>query len=158
VTADTCIIETASPEETEGLGRAVAAMMPHGVVALRGDLAAGKTCFVRGMAQCFGASPMVHSPTFTLINEYGQHKKLFHFDLYRLSGPYEVEDLGATELFASGALCAVEWADRAEVLLPALRLDVQFEHAGDDRRRVTFINCGALPPGWELNLQQAQVS
>ena len=141
-------METASPEETERLGQVIAAILPRGVVALRGDLAAGKTCFVRGMAQYFGASPAVHSPTFTLINEYGEERKLVHFDLYRLRGAYEVEDLGTTELFESEALCAVEWADRAESLLPAERLDVLFEHAGEDRRTVSFVNRGILPEGW----------
>ena len=144
MSADVCVIETSSPEETEALGRKIAAIMTRGVIALRGDLASGKTCFVRGMAQHFSAMPIVHSPTFTLINEYGAERKLYHFDLYRLSGPYEVEDLGATELFASDALCAVEWADRAEDLLPPQRLDILFEHAGDDRRRVTITNRGAL--------------
>lgn len=139
-----CVIETSSPEETEGLGRRIAATMTSGVVALRGDLASGKTCFVRGMAQHFSATPIVHSPTFTLINEYGAERKLYHFDLYRLNGAYEVEDLGATELFASDALCAVEWADRAEILLPPVRIDILFEHAGNDRRRVTITNRGVL--------------
>ena len=140
MSVDTCVIETSSPEETESLGRKIAAIMDRGVIALRGDLASGKTCFVRGLAQHFSATPIVHSPTFTLINEYGAEHKLFHFDLYRLNGPYEVEDLGATELFSSDALCAVEWADRAEILLPAQRLDILFEHAGEDRRRVTITN------------------
>lgn len=148
MTPETCVIETASPGETERLGGTIAAIMPRGVVALRGDLASGKTCFVRGMAQHFEASRAVHSPTFTLINEYGLDRKLYHFDLYRLNGPYEVEDLGAAELFASDALCAVEWADRAEPLLPARRVDVLFEHLGNDRRRVTFTNRELLAKGW----------
>lgn len=141
---DVCVIETSSPEETEALGRKIAAIMDRGVIALRGELASGKTCFVRGLAQHFSTTPIVHSPTFTLINEYGAERKLYHFDLYRLGGPYEVEDLGATELFTSDALCAVEWADRAEILLPPQRLDILFEHAGEDRRRVTITNHGAL--------------
>lgn len=155
--ADNFVIETSSPEETERLGKSVAEIMPRGVAALRGDLASGKTCFVRGMAQQFGASLAVHSPTFTLINEYGQDRRLYHFDLYRLSGPYEVEDLGAAELFASDALCAVEWAERAEALLPAQRLDVLFEHLGDDRRRVTLTDRGVLAEGWVELLRSRMV-
>lgn len=158
VIADTRVVETRSPEDTENLGRAIAAMLTRGVVALRGELASGKTCFVRGMAQCFAASPIVHSPTFTLINEYGQDRKLYHFDLYRLSGPYEVEDLGATELFGADAVCAVEWAERAEALLPPERLDVTFEHLGDDLRRVTFTNRGVLSRGWAERLGCARSS
>ena len=150
---DNLSIETESPEETERLGQIVAAIMPRGVIALRGDLAAGKTCFVRGMAKHFGASPAVHSPTFTLINEYGEERKLVHFDLYRLRGAYEVEDLGTTELFESDLLCAVEWADRAEELLPAARLDVLFEHAGEDKRRITFTNRNVLGGDWRVLLE-----
>jgi len=148
VSKDSLTIETVSPEETERLGRAIAALMPRGVVALRGDLASGKTCFVRGMAQHLGAPLAVHSPTFTLINEYGNERKLYHFDLYRLRGPYDVEDLGSTELFEADALCAVEWAERAEGLLPDTRVDISFQHAGDDRRRITITNHGLLDPGW----------
>ena len=153
MSANVCVIETSSPEETEGLGRKIAAIMMRGVIALRGDLASGKTCFVRGMAQHFSATPIVHSPTFTLINEYGADRKLYHFDLYRLNGPYEVEDLGATELFASDALCAVEWADRAELLMPEHRLDILFEHVDGDRRRVTFSNQGVLSDAWKDTLR-----
>lgn len=154
VSADVCVIETSSPDETEALGRKIAAIMARGVIALRGDLASGKTCFVRGMAQHFSATPTVHSPTFTLVNEYGADRKLYHLDLYRLSGPYEVEDLGATELFASDSLCAVEWADRAEILLPQQRLDVKLEHLGDDSRRITFTNRNALEGAWREALRR----
>lgn len=128
--------------------------MASGVVALRGELASGKTCFVRGMASCYGPTG-VHSPTFTLVNEYGDAPKLYHLDLYRLSGPREVEDLGCTELFESGELCAIEWADRAETLLPDRRVDVTFEHAGDDLRRITVSNRGVLPDDWKFRLDAA---
>lgn len=127
--------------------------MPRGVVALRGDLASGKTCFVRGMAQHVGAPLAVHSPTFTLINEYGGQQKLYHFDLYRLRDAVEVEDLGSTELFEADALCAVEWAERAESLLPDARVDVFFEHAGNDRRRITITNRNFLDPHWRTTLK-----
>ena len=114
--------------------------------ALKGDLGAGKTTLIKGLCEILGVSEGTSSPSFSIVNEYRTEHgaRLYHFDLYRLSGPYEVEDLGATELFASDALCAVEWADRAEDLLPPQRLDILFEHAGDDRRRVTITNRGAL--------------
>jgi len=152
VSADALTLVTSSPEETERLGRAMAAILTRGVIALRGDLASGKTCFVRGMAQEIGAPLAVHSPTFTLINEYGDARKLYHFDLYRLHGPYEVEDLGSTELFEADGLCAVEWAERADGLLPDSRMDIAFEHAGDDQRRITFVNRAILPDGWQETL------
>ncbi len=134
----------------------MAALVSRGVIALRGDLASGKTCFVRGMAEHLGAPRAVHSPTFTLINEYGENKKLYHFDLYRLRNAIEVEDLGATELFEGDALCAVEWADRAEGLLPENRVDITFEHLGDDRRRITITNQSLLDPHWRDSLAQVE--
>ncbi|MGI6460522.1 MAG: tRNA (adenosine(37)-N6)-threonylcarbamoyltransferase complex ATPase subunit type 1 TsaE [Candidatus Hydrogenedentales bacterium] len=106
-----CVIESASPETTRRLGAALAALLPQGaVVALRGDLATGKTCLVSGMATHFTVADYVHSPTFTLVNQYGEEPALMHVDLYRLSGPDEVADLGYAELFDSEDVCVVEWA------------------------------------------------
>lgn len=142
---------TYSEQETEALGHALARLLlpMGGVVALRGDLAAGKTCFVRGMARAFAQGGHVHSPTFTLVNEYGTGpRRLFHLDLYRLSGPRELIDLGYEELFDGPQVTAVEWAERAEGLLPARRVEVALEHAGGDGRRVLIRNAGLLPEGW----------
>ena len=149
-------IDTASPEDTRRLGAALAQLLPRGaVVALRGDLATGKTCLVSGMAEHFAETDYVHSPTFTLVNQYGENPALLHVDLYRLGGPDEVADLGYAELFDSEDICVVEWAERAEVLLPERRLDVQLEHAGRDRRRLTFHDRGLLGEGWKERLAQA---
>ena len=149
------IIETCSPEETEALGRVLASLLPRGaVVALRGELSTGKTCLVRGMASSFAKGEAIHSPTFTLVNEYGDDPRLYHVDLYRLSSPAEVADLGCEELFDSEGVCVVEWAERAEPFLPATRLDVYLEHLGGDRRRITLVDRGGdsrdgvMPPGW----------
>ena len=143
------IRHTQSPEETEALGRALASLLPQGaVVALYGDLATGKTCLVRGLAAHFAVDAPVHSPTFTLVNEYGADPKLYHMDLYRLNGPAEIVDLGYEEYFDSDDVCVVEWADRAEGLLPTKRLDVYLEHAGADHRTLTFADHGVLPSGW----------
>ncbi len=152
------MIETHAQEETEALGKALAQILPlGGVVALRGDLAAGKTCFVRGMASVYATGGAVHSPTFTLVNQYGESPRLYHVDLYRLSGPDEIADLGYEELFEPDGVCAVEWAERADVLLPNKRLDVYFEHAGMDVRRIRFVDNGLLPPGWQAGMGQALV-
>ncbi len=141
--------ETRSPDETERLGRALAELLPTGtVVALRGDLAAGKTCLVRGMAARFAADAPVSSPTFTLVNEYGTTSRLYHLDLYRLA-PEEVADLGYEELFEPDGVTVVEWAERAEKLLPDRRVDVELEHAGGDRRRITVHDRGVLAEGWQ---------
>ena len=122
-------------------------LLPSGVVVgLRGELASGKTCFVRGMAARYAPGAGVHSPTFTLVNEYGGSKKLYHSDLYRI-GPDEVADLGYEELFEpTGGATVVEWAERAEPLLPARRIDVGFEHAGGDVRRITLSDPEGLLP------------
>jgi tRNA threonylcarbamoyladenosine biosynthesis protein TsaE len=145
---------TNSPEATETLAARLAPFVPPGaVLALYGDLAAGKTCFVRGLARFFAGDEIVHSPTFTLVNEYGTGAKLYHLDLYRLSGPEELADLGYEELFDSGDVCAVEWAERAEPLLPARRVDVAFQHGGGDVREVEITDtAGVLREGWERAL------
>ncbi|MBN2308778.1 MAG: tRNA (adenosine(37)-N6)-threonylcarbamoyltransferase complex ATPase subunit type 1 TsaE [Candidatus Hydrogenedentes bacterium] len=154
-----CItVHTRSPDETERLGALIASLLPRGaVVALRGELASGKTCFVRGMAAAVsesGGPGRVHSPTFTLVNEYGQSPRLYHMDLYRLGGADELADLGYEELFDSDGICAVEWAERAEPLLPAARLDILLEHEPPtdadsvQSRRVTLCDNGLLPNGW----------
>ncbi|HOV60378.1 MAG TPA: tRNA (adenosine(37)-N6)-threonylcarbamoyltransferase complex ATPase subunit type 1 TsaE [Candidatus Hydrogenedentes bacterium] len=132
------IIETNSPEQTEQIGAWLAHVLPDGcVVALFGDLAAGKTCLTRGMASVFGAKA-IHSPTFTLENRYGTPpRQLIHLDLYRLPGPHALTDLGWEESFEpETGLCVIEWADRAMDWLPPLRVDVRIYHAGNNRRRV----------------------
>lgn len=154
MSAEPLVLTTQSPEETERLGEALAQLLPcGGTVALRGDLAAGKTCFVRGMARAVATEEPIHSPTFTLINEYGRERKLFHLDLYRLGSVEEVADLGVEELFDGGNLCAVEWAERAEPLLPALRVNVLLEHAGADSRTISIDDRDILPPGWQDRLR-----
>jgi len=149
-------LTTDSEAETEALGLALAQLMAGGgVVALRGDLAAGKTCFVRGMARAFQDTGYVHSPTFTLVNEYGDARKLYHLDLYRLSGPRDLIDLGYEEIFEGPQVTAVEWAERAEGLLPVARVEVALEHAGGDQRRVCIEDHGVLPSDWREQMLRA---
>jgi tRNA threonylcarbamoyladenosine biosynthesis protein TsaE len=131
------IIVTHSEEETsaagEDLGRRLS---PGDVVLLYGDLGAGKTAFVRGLARGLGASPdAVSSPTFALVQEYSGRVKLYHVDLYRLQ-PIEVGDLGLDELIDSDAIVAVEWAERwADAPEPAWA--VRIAHGGEDERRIS---------------------
>lgn len=140
--------------ETEAIGTRLVRMLPRGtVVALRGELASGKTCLVRGMAAAVMQIAPVHSPTFTLVNQYESDPPLYHMDLYRLSDPREMADLGYDELFDSEGICIVEWAERAEDLLPNARLDVALEHAGGDVRRLTFEERGRfMPDDWRERL------
>jgi tRNA threonylcarbamoyladenosine biosynthesis protein TsaE len=147
--SDPLTITTASPDETEALGHKLAGILPRGAtVALHGDLASGKTCLVRGMASYFHREESVHSPTFTLINEYGNDPKLYHIDLYRLNSTEAVADLGITDLFGAADIVVVEWAERAEGLLPRDRLNVFLEHAGGDTRTIRFENTELLPADW----------
>ena len=130
-------VETHSEDETAAVGRDLARQIEEGVIVLlHGDLGAGKTAFVRGLAQGLGVDPdEVSSPTFTLVQEYRGRLTLFHVDLYRLSGP-EVPDLGLEELSQSGVL-AVEWAEKWG--RPAGRVvNVRLEDRGETRRRITI--------------------
>jgi tRNA threonylcarbamoyladenosine biosynthesis protein TsaE len=131
------VFETSSEAETEHAGEALAGRLaPGAVLLLYGELGAGKTAFVRGLARGLGASPAdVSSPTFTIMQEYaGSTATLYHIDLYRLA-PAEAADLGLDDLIESGGIVAIEWADRWRDR-PPRAIEVTFEHAGDDRRRI----------------------
>ncbi len=128
-----------SEAETIDAGRALAAvLLPDDVVLLTGDLGAGKTAFVKGLAAGLGVDPLeVSSPTFTLIQEYrGGRLTLHHIDLYRLT-PREVDDLGLEELVVSGAVVAVEWPDRW-TRVPAHAVRVELRAVGEDDRSISI--------------------
>lgn len=110
-----------SEDETIAYGRQFAKELQSGaVVCLHGDLGAGKTHFVKGMAQAFGIDRQeVHSPTYTLINEYNGEMKLYHFDFYRMESPEEALEIGAEEYFYGDGVCVIEWPERIESILPA---------------------------------------
>ena len=130
-------VETASESETEAAGESLGRSLDAGsVVLLYGDLGAGKTAFVRGMARGVGALPdEVSSPTFTLVQEYaGSSLTLYHVDLYRL-GPAEVDDLGLDDLVEGGGVVAIEWAERWPGR-PLHAIDVRLEESGEGRRRI----------------------
>lgn len=127
---------TNNPEQTEALGAALGARLsPGDLVAFYGDLGAGKTAFVRGMARGLGIREPVTSPTYTIVNEYLSGRvPLFHFDLYRLSGPDDLFDIGWEDYLDRGGICAVEWSERAEELLTdAVRVTVRMGDAPDHR-------------------------
>ncbi|MBN1554220.1 MAG: tRNA (adenosine(37)-N6)-threonylcarbamoyltransferase complex ATPase subunit type 1 TsaE [Phycisphaerae bacterium] len=133
------IFETQSPEETHALGRRIAKILHRGdCLALVGDLGAGKTAFVRGLAEGLGCDPhLVSSPTYVLVQEYPNPEgpSLFHIDLYRLSEPEaELADLGLEEMLETGVV-VIEWADRVERTLPKSykRLEIQID--GESSRR-----------------------
>ena len=127
--------------------RELAASLDRGaVILLYGDLGAGKTVFVKGLAEGLGAdSDDVTSPTFTLVQEYRGRIPLYHVDLFRLETAAEIDDLGLDELGAAGVL-AVEWAERLPGR-PETAIDVRIEDAGEQERKVTITRPGssALP-------------
>lgn len=104
--------ETHSEQETEALAQSLAQELKAGdVLALDGDLGAGKTAFTRGLARGLGYPGRVQSPTFTVVNEYeGGRLPLFHFDLYRLTSPDELFDIGWEDYLDRGGVCCVEWS------------------------------------------------
>jgi tRNA threonylcarbamoyladenosine biosynthesis protein TsaE len=130
-------VTTSSEQETAEVGRGLAAQLDSGaVVLLIGPLGAGKTAFVRGLAQGLGVKPdEVSSPTFTLIQEYrGGRVPLLHVDLYRLEDPREVEDLGLEEL-GERAVLAIEWAEKLP-RPPAGAVIVEIDQTDGDTRKI----------------------
>ncbi len=152
---DTLTLTSRSEDETEAIGRTLMGLLPEGaVVALRGELGAGKTCLVRGMAAAIAPDAAVSSPTFTMVNEYDGTPKIYHLDLYRIAEPREIMDLGYEDLFdAPDGICVVEWAERAEKLLPSKRLDITLEHAGKTTRTLHLQNHSLLPQQWQSSIQ-----
>lgn len=131
---DSLDLKTNSPEETRRIAGALAGILEEGdFLALEGDLGAGKTCFVKGLARGLGAPGGVTSPTFSLIHEYlGGRLPLYHFDVYRLRRPEELEGLGYEEYFYGDGVCAVEWSDLIGSYLPADRLLLRFSREGGE--------------------------
>ena len=120
-------IVTRSPEETHQVARELfTTLNPGAVLALHGDLGAGKTCFVQGLARAMGVHRSVGSPTFTLINEYsGTGPRLYHVDLYRIRDSHEALGLGLDEYIHGQGITAIEWAERVEDLLPQTTIHIR---------------------------------
>lgn len=151
------IVVSHSPAETQALGESWGREAPAGlVIALSGDLGAGKTQLVKGLARGLGITARVHSPTFTLVNEYrGGRCRLFHLDLYRLETPEQIVAAGLEEYLEPDGVAVIEWAERwfgddrpTSNLQPPLfsariRRRVQIEVLNDTDRRITHEDSGA---------------
>ncbi len=132
-------IITRDERETEEAGAELARELPDGaVVAMYGELGAGKTAFVRGMARGMGIDCRVSSPTFTIVNEYEGERTLIHFDMYRLGSADELWGIGWDDYLARGAVCAVEWSENVEEAFTGDEVTVRFEKLGPGERRITI--------------------
>ena len=131
---------THSPEETIALGRTLAAMLtPPKVVLLRGDLGAGKTTLVKGIAEAFHASSAddVTSPTFTLIHEYrGPEANLYHIDLYRIDTQRELDTLALDDLMSEDSILLIEWGEKFPRFVRERDLEIGLERLGESERKV----------------------
>ncbi len=132
---------TSSPEQTEELGHLFGkCLKPNSKVALIGDLATGKTCFVKGVVKELCGNCWVHSPTFTIINQYGIPPKVLHLDCYRIQDEREVIDIGSEEWLSDNSICLIEWADRIKNLIPSDAIIIYFYHTENDKRKIEICN------------------
>lgn len=143
---------THAPAETEALGQQLASLLaPGDVLALHGDLGAGKTRLVRGLCAGLKIDPEgVSSPTFTIVQEYPGPVPVFHIDAYRLKSAEELLDLGFEDYLTAGGICVIEWPSRVSSLLPAGTRHLLLRHGGGDERYVAWCDAeghvDARPP------------
>ena len=132
-------ITSARPEETEDAGERLGrALGPGAVVALTGELGAGKTCFIQGLVRGLGVTGRATSPTFVLINQYPGRVPVYHVDAYRTESLTELMDLGLLELLGGEGVTVIEWADKLESLLPPEAIHVHIDGVGDEPRAITI--------------------
>lgn len=131
------IFHTSSPEETVELGRKIGKELKAGdVVALIGELGAGKTLFTQGLVQGLGVAGYVKSPSFTIVNKYEGSLPVYHLDLYRLGDVNEIYELGIEEYLYGDGVCIIEWAEKAYSLLPQKYLLIKFFYTGEKSRKI----------------------
>lgn len=128
-----------SEKETELIGEKFASGLNDGtVVAMYGELGAGKTAFVRGMARGMGIDARVSSPTFTIVNEYEGDRTLIHFDMYRLGSADELFDIGWEDYLKRSAVLVVEWSENISDAYYGDEIVLRIEKLGDNERRITI--------------------
>ena len=135
---------TYSPEETIALGRKLAeSLTPPKIVLLRGDLGAGKTTLVKGIAEGFHAASAedVTSPTFTLVHEYrGPGVNVYHIDLYRVDTPRQLETLGLDDLITENSVLLIEWGEKFARFVHERDVEIALERVGENERRIRAIS------------------
>ena len=129
-----------SEAESEALGERLARCLPPGgvVIAMYGELGAGKTAFVQGLARGLGIHDGVVSPTFTIVNEFQGERELFHFDMYRLGSADELFDIGWEDYLRRGGVCAVEWSENVPEAFDGSEIRVTIEKTSDTARTITI--------------------
>ena len=134
-------VETGSPKETEALGRALGGLLCVGdIVALVGELGAGKTILTKGIAAGLGVenTDLVTSPTYKVLNQYKGRVQVNHFDAYRLEGPGDFADVGGEDLLSENAVSVIEWAERTGNVLPRRAITVRIQVLSEQRRKFEF--------------------
>jgi tRNA threonylcarbamoyladenosine biosynthesis protein TsaE len=108
------------------------------IIAISGEMGAGKTTFIQALCRVLGVSQIVTSPTFALVNEYftNEGESVYHFDLYRIENPEELFDIGYEDYLFSGAYCFIEWPEKASALIPAEALHVDIKVEDDEKRMI----------------------
>ena len=129
-----------SEAETEALAKKILAFLtPQDVLIMTGELGAGKTLFVRGLAKALGLNPdEVNSPSYTIVNEYPGEKPMYHFDLYRMGDTSELIEIGWDDYLSKDGLVVVEWGERAEEYLPDRYFHIEFVIINETEREITI--------------------
>ena len=136
------IVKSSSAEETFAIGKRFASLLEKGsVVALKGPLGAGKTCFTKGLAEGLGIAEEVTSPTYTIVSEYeavisGKKIPVYHIDAYRLRGNDDFSAIGGEEIVYGEGISIIEWSDRISAFIPGEAIRVDFELIGDNERQI----------------------
>mgnify|MGYP001207206013 CR=1 FL=1 len=131
---------TKSPEETIALGKSLSNVIEIGdVISLNGELAAGKTTFMKGVLAGLNYKNDVTSPTFTLVNEYESNPNIIHIDCYRESNLNRWIGLGIHEYLEGDSIVFIEWAELIQPLLPEKIIDIKFSHIGENKREITLL-------------------
>ena len=125
-------------KDTEALGERLARSLPAGsqVIAMYGELGAGKTAFIRGLGRGLGVTELINSPTFTIVNEFQGERELYHFDMYRLGSADELFDIGWEDYLARGGVCAVEWSENVREAFDGSEIVVTVRKTGEESREI----------------------
>ncbi len=137
------LFKTTSPRQTFNLGYALGKkLIPGAVICLIGPLGSGKTLFVQGIVSGLKVKPKAVSPSFKLINQYTGHIPVYHFDLYRLKGIRDLENLGYEEYFYGQGVTVIEWAEKIKSYWPKEHLEVYFYYFNDNKRKIKLVPYG----------------